>query len=141
MAGMFAQTHGVCAALAAASLTKQLLLLCAFSQVTWSVAGALADTYAAFAGIAVAAGGSDVVVMSLEFNSSTRLWRSLNGGSSFSPVPWTLVSQVPWWGSNVYDLALNAACSLSWDPHAVVPTLWATGEAPASYIFLHNTLP
>jgi xyloglucan-specific exo-beta-1,4-glucanase len=97
-------------------------------QVTWGIAGALADTYAAFAGIAVSTDGMDVVVMSLEFNSTTRLWRSLDGGDSFAAVPWTLVSQVPWWGSNAYDLALNAACSLSWDPHAIVPTIWATGE-------------
>lgn len=97
-------------------------------KVTWTVAGALADAYAPFAGIAVALGGSDVVVMSLEFNSTTRFWRSLDAGSTFAPVPWTLTSQVPWWGSNTYDLKLNAASSLSWDPHASAPTLWATGE-------------
>ena len=97
----------------------------------WSVAGALADAYAPFAGIAVSPGGNDVAVMTLEFNSSTRLWRSLDGGVSFSAVAWSMHSQVPWWGSNTYDLALNAARSLSWDPHASVPTLWATGAFPS----------
>jgi len=44
---------------------------------------------------------------------------------TFSRPPWSVQSLVPWWGQDDYNTALNAGCSLSWDPHAATPTLWA----------------
>lgn len=51
-------------------------------RVDWDVAGALADVGNPFAGIAVGRGGLDVAVMTLEFNSSTSIFRSLDGGKA-----------------------------------------------------------
>ena len=45
---------------------------------------------------------------------------------TFASPAWSVRTLVPWWGQDDYNTALNAACSLSWDPHAAVPTLWAT---------------
>ena len=96
------------------------------SAVTWDVAGALADADMPFAGIAVRpnSSGADVVVMTESESSNTTLWRSLDAGATWTQLAKTVTSDVPWW--NGYMLELNAAASLSWDPHAATPTLWAT---------------
>ena len=90
-----------------------------------AVAGALAGAGVPFSGIAVAPGGADVTAMSMGYSSNTSLWRSLNGGSTWAQLNWTMRSSVPWWGA--YSLALNAASSLSYEaPGTAQAQLWAT---------------
>jgi hypothetical protein len=96
--------------------------------VTWdAAAGALGGEGVPFSGIAVrGAAGSDVAVISMDTNSNTSVWRSEDGGRSWARLAFSVHSEVPWWGA--YSLALNAACSLSWEESggAAPPTLWAT---------------
>ncbi len=67
----------------------------------------------------------DVAVLSEETNSSTTLWRTLDGGRTFFKVPWRTVATVPWFGS--YVLAMNAACSLEYDTaHPDGSVVWIT---------------
>ena len=97
-------------------------------EVVWGVAGALAGEDVPFSGVAVRGNGSDVVVMSLLYDSNTTLFRSLDGGATFVQQNWSVTSLVPWWGSKDFNTDLNAASSLAFDPFADAPTpsLWAT---------------
>ena len=93
--------------------------------VQWAVAGALAGAGGPFSGLAVAPGGADVTAMSLGYSSNTSLWRTLDGGSTWAQLNWTMRSSVPWWGA--YSRALNAASSLSYEaPGKPQAQLWAT---------------
>jgi hypothetical protein len=97
--------------------------------VTWdAAAGALGGEGVPFSGIAVrGAGGADIAVVSMLYDSNTSVWRSEDGGRSWARLAFSVSSGVPWWGS--YSLALNAASSLSWEEGGAggaPPTLWAT---------------
>lgn len=92
--------------------------------VAWDIAGALAYVGQPFAGIAVRAGGIDITAMTLDYNTNTTLWRSVDGGATWTRLVWNVTSPVPWWGG--FMLGLNAAASLAWEEGEKGETLWVT---------------
>lgn len=76
---------------------------------------------------------ADLVFMSLAINSTTTMWRTLDGGGSWFAVNWTTTSMVPWAYRNAYGLQLNSAASIHYDPHA--PALYGRTEVWVSDFF------